>query len=224
MRCPTCGTQNEQDSRFCGGCGAKMTPTIAPSGAIVTVPTTVPGVAQSKVAPTQKVLPDQRIDAMRGAAQASPALAAPARSHPPSMPPPAVAPTPMVPQPIMNPQVITPHAALPAMHPSPVPAAMARPSPQADFGRQATEPVSRSTPQTIQRPSNSGVPTVPRPVAPAAAARSAQVSMPPRRGRNVTLIVFVVIFDLVLAVFGALMLQRGLVRDDEVPATHQGTP
>lgn len=35
MRCPSCGTQNEADSRFCGGCGARLTP--------------------SRLAPTQKI-------------------------------------------------------------------------------------------------------------------------------------------------------------------------
>lgn len=37
MRCPSCNTQNEPDSRFCGGCGARL------SG------------AESRLAPTQKI-------------------------------------------------------------------------------------------------------------------------------------------------------------------------
>jgi len=40
MRCPTCGTENAPDSRFCGGCGARLT-----------------GSAQ-RVAPTQKISDD----------------------------------------------------------------------------------------------------------------------------------------------------------------------
>ena len=36
MRCPTCGTENAPDSRFCGGCGARLT-------------------ASQGVAPTQKI-------------------------------------------------------------------------------------------------------------------------------------------------------------------------
>ncbi|MEJ7599402.1 MAG: zinc-ribbon domain-containing protein [Kofleriaceae bacterium] len=31
MRCPQCGTQNEPDSRFCGGCGARLAGTLAPT-------------------------------------------------------------------------------------------------------------------------------------------------------------------------------------------------
>ena len=40
MRCPTCGTENEPDSRFCGVCGAKLTP------------------AANRVAPTAKIPDD----------------------------------------------------------------------------------------------------------------------------------------------------------------------
>jgi hypothetical protein len=31
MRCPQCGTHNEPDSRFCGGCGARLAGTLAPT-------------------------------------------------------------------------------------------------------------------------------------------------------------------------------------------------
>ncbi len=41
MRCPTCGTENVPDSRFCGACGAKLTP-----------------VSVSRVAPTAKIPDD----------------------------------------------------------------------------------------------------------------------------------------------------------------------
>ncbi len=41
MRCPSCGTDNEVDSRFCGGCGARLAISEAP-----------------RVAPTVKVLDD----------------------------------------------------------------------------------------------------------------------------------------------------------------------
>jgi hypothetical protein len=30
MRCPTCGTENEPDSRFCGGCGARLNESVPP--------------------------------------------------------------------------------------------------------------------------------------------------------------------------------------------------
>jgi hypothetical protein len=48
------------------------------------------------------------------------------------------------------------------------------------------------------------------------------VSAPHRRGRNWGLIVFVFLIDLGLATAGLLLLQRGLVRDDEVPVAHAG--
>src|ERR1700760_2523072 len=40
MRCPSCGTENAPDSRFCGGCGARFGPPSA------------------RVAPTQKISDD----------------------------------------------------------------------------------------------------------------------------------------------------------------------
>ena len=42
MRCPSCGTENAPDSRFCGGCGARLTQT------------------ESRVAPTHKISDDAR--------------------------------------------------------------------------------------------------------------------------------------------------------------------
>jgi len=41
MRCPSCGTENAPDSRFCGGCGARLA-------------------SESKVAPTAKISDDAR--------------------------------------------------------------------------------------------------------------------------------------------------------------------
>ncbi|MCW5806146.1 MAG: zinc ribbon domain-containing protein, partial [Deltaproteobacteria bacterium] len=35
MRCQSCGTQNESDSRFCGGCGARLGGTLAPTQKIL---------------------------------------------------------------------------------------------------------------------------------------------------------------------------------------------
>jgi hypothetical protein len=47
MRCPTCGTENVPDSRFCGACGAKLTP-------------------ESRVAPTEKISDDAPFPAHYG--------------------------------------------------------------------------------------------------------------------------------------------------------------
>src|SRR5687768_2039256 len=47
MRCPSCGTENEPDSRFCGGCGARLGGTLAPTHKIVDT-----GPAQAVAPPT----------------------------------------------------------------------------------------------------------------------------------------------------------------------------
>ena len=83
MRCPSCGTENAPDSRFCGGCGAKLTP------------------AESRVAPTAKISDDARypqyssnpppVDMPRTASrppEMPPQQVQRTVSKPPSMPPP----------------------------------------------------------------------------------------------------------------------------------------
>jgi hypothetical protein len=67
MRCPSCGTENVPDSRFCGICGAKLTPT-----------------AEPRVAPTAKI-PDDA--AFAPGHFASPHPSAAASPAPPSIPP-----------------------------------------------------------------------------------------------------------------------------------------
>ena len=68
MRCPTCGTENVPDSRFCGACGAKLTP------------------AESRVAPTAKIPDDAPFPAHYGSSQPSP-FAPSYQSGPASIPP-----------------------------------------------------------------------------------------------------------------------------------------
>jgi hypothetical protein len=46
MRCPSCGTENEPDSRFCGGCGARLTPALPPTQKIDTGAQPVQSAAQ----------------------------------------------------------------------------------------------------------------------------------------------------------------------------------
>jgi len=67
MRCPSCGTDNEPDSRFCGGCGAKL------SG------------VESRVAPTVKVLDDAPFPAPQPAQGFQGSI--PPTSRPASIPP-----------------------------------------------------------------------------------------------------------------------------------------
>ncbi|MGE5185688.1 MAG: zinc-ribbon domain-containing protein, partial [Acidobacteriota bacterium] len=53
MRCPSCGTENTPDSRFCGGCGARLSPEsprVAPTVKVsddARFPTPVPAPARS---------------------------------------------------------------------------------------------------------------------------------------------------------------------------------
>jgi hypothetical protein len=76
MRCPTCGTENTPDSRFCGGCGAKQFPSEGP-----------------RLAPTEKISDDAPFPK---SIPPNSTYAAPAgySSGPASIPPPAAYPTP----------------------------------------------------------------------------------------------------------------------------------
>jgi hypothetical protein len=72
MRCPTCGTENVPDSRFCGACGAKLTP------------------AENRVAPTAKISDDAPFPAHYGSQSPqsyAPASIAPHNNGPASIPP-----------------------------------------------------------------------------------------------------------------------------------------
>jgi len=74
MRCATCGTENAPDSRFCGGCGARMP------------------AAQSLVAPTQKISDDARYPNTAHTPTPVPQFAPGPASLPPSMPPASIPP------------------------------------------------------------------------------------------------------------------------------------
>jgi hypothetical protein len=81
MRCPSCGTENATDSRFCGGCGTRL------------------GTTAARVAPTQKIPDDASFPQPAAPAHAGPAAAMPAvpriaqpGRHPPSGLRPVIAP------------------------------------------------------------------------------------------------------------------------------------
>ena len=88
MRCATCGTHNEPDSRFCGGCGARLAGTVAPTHKIVANP------ALGNAQPTQPVTPvptrEQQAQAIARQvsadynAQRLPSARQPAAQRPPS--------------------------------------------------------------------------------------------------------------------------------------------
>jgi len=91
MRCASCGTQNEPDSRFCGGCGARLS------------------AGESRLAPTQKVTGgahevQARVQAMTPAPQpVVPTTPVPGMAMAPGIPPtPIPAPIPVTPPPSMS--------------------------------------------------------------------------------------------------------------------------
>jgi hypothetical protein len=75
MRCPSCGTDNAPDSRFCGGCGTRF------------------GASASRVAPTQKISDDASFPQ-----PAAPAGSAVPVTAPGIVAPRAIAATPFAPQ------------------------------------------------------------------------------------------------------------------------------
>lgn len=106
MRCPSCGTDNAPDSRFCGGCGARFTASsqrVAPTqkiaddasfpqrpfgpGAGSAMPVTAPGVAAPRAIPATPFVPHAAPAAQRplGAGSVAPARSA---SAPPIAPAP----------------------------------------------------------------------------------------------------------------------------------------
>ncbi|HEX3477086.1 MAG TPA: zinc-ribbon domain-containing protein [Kofleriaceae bacterium] len=103
MRCPSCGTDNALDSRFCGGCGTRFTVSgqrVAPTqkisddasfpqrqlgrqhapGAGSAVPITAPGVVAPRAVPTAQFLPPGAPPAQRPLAGGSAAPSRPARA------------------------------------------------------------------------------------------------------------------------------------------------
>jgi hypothetical protein len=130
MRCGSCGTENAPDSRFCGGCGAKLT---AP---------------ENRVAVTHKMPGNARYES-------GPAPSTPPGTYatpPASYPPPAYSPPPQMPEPVARPadpvvrqRHIVERASTDPVRPTPVPEQLTqRPAP---------------TPPLTQRPAGSQPPT-----------------------------------------------------------------
>lgn len=78
MRCPACNTENTPDSRFCGGCGAKLVP------------------SEPRVAPTAKIPDDAPFPIPNALTTTTPGVhaAQPISYAPPSMPPRVIEPSP----------------------------------------------------------------------------------------------------------------------------------
>ncbi len=188
MRCATCGTENAPDSRFCGGCGAKLA-------------------SASRVAPTAKITddasypsqPPQNASIPPQNNYASGPASIPPQNHAPASIPPQNA-YPAVPgsippsnNPASIPQNSFQRAATPIQTPPPGSVKMPTPAPGSlSFA---------ATPRLDQTPTTTSPPA-------AAAEASRSIVVPPRR--PIGLIVFVLLVDLALAGAGAVLLGKGL--------------
>jgi hypothetical protein len=220
MRCATCGTENAQDSKFCGGCGARMA-------------------TRPVVAPTQKIADDAAYPASHPQHAAAPPYGH--VSGPASLPPqshggnsPANAAYPAAPRSIppqnagFGPASIPPHNA--GVGPTSIP-------PQnAGFG--SIPPQNVGVGPTSIPPQNAGFGSIPPPSAPPRdlgllattpspsmqrpSVPELSTSMAPRQGRRWGLIVAVGILDLGLIGAGIYMLMEGLATP--TTSTSTGAP
>jgi hypothetical protein len=249
MRCPTCGTDNAPDSRFCGGCGARV------SG------------VEHRVAPTKKLSDDAawRQDAPLPVNPAPAAVAGPvprAVTAPPEMPPPlaALAPGSIPPQntPSIPPQnVTTMPAQLGSVPPQNAPMVQVPPRdvvaaaafdqttnvvPSLATPRSVSTAVSPSPPPPVQqsgpvvrpsgelprpngtRPSGDQLamrPDATPPPAPVQASSPSVSAVPPRSRAWIGV---VVALDVALAAAGAWMLAQGLRTADATTSAPAATP
>ena len=187
MRCPSCGTDNAPDSRFCGGCGARL------------------GASGQRVAPTQKISDDASFPQRQlapGAGSAVP-VTAPGVVAPRTI---SASATPFLAQ-----------GASPAQRPlaggSAAPARPAAAPPIAPAPRPpGATPRSQSAPAgpvgAAGTPTPPGGRPSPRPQAMVVDDPSLSLPIPARRPW--ALIALVLVIDLGLAVSGAWMLSQGL--------------
>jgi hypothetical protein len=188
MRCPSCGTENAPDSRFCGGCGLRF------------------AVSGQRLAPTQKIDDDasfpQRASAPAQAAPATHLTTLPGPPPPRPLPPPAF------------PGAIAPPAFPGSIAPPAFPGAIAPPAfpgspPPAPSPPRA---VSSAPPSGYQN-GRAPIAAAPAPHAPPASAVTfggPSSALPVVARRPWGLIVAVLLLDTGLAVAGAWMLREGL--------------
>jgi hypothetical protein len=133
MRCPSCGTENAPDSRFCGGCGTR----VAMSG--------------SRVAPTQKIADDASFPQHQIGGSAVPVTApgvAPARAIPAA---PFMAPRQPAAQPPFGVNPASPARPITAPPIAPVAPPMARAAPE-PFAPEPYAASAPSAPRSAPRP------------------------------------------------------------------------
>jgi hypothetical protein len=230
MRCATCGTENAPDSRFCGGCGAKLAPAsrLAPTAKIpddASYPSQPPQPAsippQNNYASGPASIPPQ--NHAHGPASIPPQSHVPAsippHSHAPaSIPPQSHAPASIPPQ---NNSPAVPGSIPPSNNPASIP-------PQNSFQRAAT-PMQTPPPGSLKMPTpapgslsfaatpreGDPLPTSQRPPVTATTDASRSFVVPP--SRPIGLMVLVLLVDLALAGAGAVLLGKGL--SEKKPAT-----
>ena len=100
MRCPQCGTQNEPDSRFCGGCGARLAGSLAPTHKLAPDAQFTPGPVQPQPTTLQRQPPPPNSASQPVARPAS--APQPVQQQKPSAPQPAQR-QPSAPQPVSRP-------------------------------------------------------------------------------------------------------------------------
>jgi hypothetical protein len=223
MRCPSCGTDNAPDSRFCGGCGARF------------------GASAARVAPTQKIADDASFPPRHLA----PGGSAVPVTAPGVVPPRAIPAAPFMPHnapPAQRPLGVGSIAPRPIDPTGPRPAGKAGVRPPRDpaspidptgglAARPAGKAVGVPTPRDpgspiAQPPLAQPAPLPPPPSAPMPAVYAAPAARPPRpqiavvdepslslpmpARRPWALIFTVLVIDLGLAVTGAWLLMQGL--------------
>jgi zinc ribbon protein len=201
MRCPSCGTDNAPDSRFCGGCGTRV------------------AVSSQRVAPTQKIsddasFPQRQLE--RQLAPGGPGSAVPITA-PGVMAPRAAPATPFLPQGV--PPAQRPLAGGSAAPARPATGAPITPAPRrqavvVEDSRGATRAGGNGPARPVQPPADRNI--GPRSVDPS-------LSLPTAARRPWALILVVLLIDLGLAVAGVWMLTQGL-RDRPGRPAPAGTP
>jgi hypothetical protein len=180
MRCPSCGTDNAPDSRFCGGCGTRV------------------AVSGQRVAPTQKISDDASFPQRQlapGAGSAVPITA------PGVVAPRAISATPFLPP--GAPPAQRPLAGGSAAPARPAAAAPITPAPRGLDGPAPSSPRPSPRPPAV-------VVDEPRDARTGAPALDPSLSLPIAARRPWALIAVVLLIDLGLAVAGVWLLTRGL--------------
>jgi hypothetical protein len=196
MRCPSCGTDNAPDSRFCGGCGTRV------------------AVSGQRVAPTQKISDDASFPQRQLERQLAPGGGSAVPITAPGVAAPRAAPaTPFLPQGVPSAQ--RPLAGGSTAPARPATAAPIAPAPRAPDGRapSTARPSPRAQAVVVEAPRDARIGRPPI---------DPSLSLPIAARRPWALIVIVLLIDLGLAVAGIWLLTQGLSDRPGRPAPRSG--